>query len=92
MNKPVALTCSWLPQSVNLQSWFFQIDVCAEELHNSRKAEVALLGDVAGTVQMINALLNDWTFPDSSSWWSSELKLRLYFPGIRLKQTLRLRV
>jgi hypothetical protein len=47
------------------------LDFCAEELHNSCKAEVALLGDVAGTVQVMNALLSDWTFPEASPWWKS---------------------
>jgi hypothetical protein len=54
----------------NLNS--FQIDLCPEELHNSRKAEVGLHADVGGTVRMINLLLKDWAFPDSSEWWTGK--------------------
>jgi hypothetical protein len=54
---------------------YFQIDLCPEELHNSRRADVALHGDVGGTVRMINLLLKDWAYPDGTEWWTGEKNL-----------------
>ncbi|XP_078520158.1 2-hydroxyacyl-CoA lyase 1 [Lissotriton helveticus] len=50
-----------------------QVDICAEELGNSVKPAVCLLGDVdAVTKQILGPLVQfSWKFPSSSDWWGS---------------------
>ena len=50
-----------------------QIDLCAEELHNS--AAVALQGDIRATVAALSSALTTWRYPDSAPWWQN-LKLK----------------
>ncbi|CAL1272311.1 unnamed protein product [Larinioides sclopetarius] len=49
-----------------------QVDICMEELHNSKQASVAIAGDIGAVVQQINEELNQsqWKFPQNSSWWT----------------------
>lgn len=48
-----------------------QVDIHMEELHNSKKAHVAIVGDVGLVTQQISEELyrKQWSFPQNSSWW-----------------------
>jgi len=48
-----------------------QIDLCAEELHNSVQATVALQGDIRATVQAMSRCISGWSFPSSAPWWQT---------------------
>lgn len=49
---------------------FIQIDICPEEFHNSRQAELALFGDIKATSGELLKHFGSWKFSDSSAWWS----------------------
>jgi len=46
-----------------------QMDICAEEMHNSLQSSVPLLGDIQATVYRMNQLAGTYRFCDKSSWW-----------------------
>jgi len=46
-----------------------QVDLCAEELHNSVPATVAIQGDLGPTVSAIGESLGGWSHSSSSPWW-----------------------
>ncbi|XP_072394729.1 2-hydroxyacyl-CoA lyase 1 [Diabrotica undecimpunctata] len=49
-----------------------QIDITAEELHNSVKSEVAIQSDIKSALELINAGLKkrNFKYNDNSEWWS----------------------
>ena len=47
-----------------------QVDICAEELHNSVPARVALQADIRATVAGLCEVLGSWTYPDTAPWWA----------------------
>lgn len=49
-----------------------QVDLCAEEFHNSRPSTVAIQGDIRVTCSSITQELSaqGWSVPSSSSWWN----------------------
>lgn len=51
------------------------MDICPEELHNSRQAEVALMGDIKATVSELDRELGGWRLGGDSEWWA-ELKAK----------------
>ena len=48
-----------------------QVDLSAEELHNSVPAAVGLQGDIRATVKELTGQLGSWRFPDSAPWWET---------------------
>ena len=48
-----------------------QVDVCAEEMHNSVTAAVALQGDIRATVAALCQHVQGWSYPDSAPWWQT---------------------
>jgi len=48
-----------------------QVDICAEELHNSVQASVALQGDIRSTVKAMTECIAGWSFPSSAPWWKT---------------------
>lgn len=56
-----------------------QVDICPEELHNSVRAEVAILADIRLTMvqfsQMLSNTIRGWRLDANSPWWQ-ELKLK----------------
>ena len=48
-----------------------QVDLCAEELHNSVQATVALQGDIRATVKAMSQCISGWSFPSSAPWWQT---------------------
>ncbi|KAL1464677.1 hypothetical protein WDU94_004302 [Cyamophila willieti] len=56
-----------------------QVDLCAEELHNSVQAEVGIQADIRLTVsqlaQMLSHTERNWKFATNSPWWQ-ELKTK----------------
>ena len=52
-----------------------QVDICAEEMHNSVASGVALQGDIRATVSALCQHLHGWRYPDSAPWWET-LKLK----------------
>jgi len=47
-----------------------QVDLCAEELHNSIPATVAIQGDLRSTVAALSESFGGWSHSRSSQWWS----------------------
>lgn len=47
-----------------------QLDLCAEELHNSHPATLALQGDIQATVGRLLELMDGWRHPQDSPWWA----------------------
>lgn len=70
-------TCS-KPKSIIYRS-HQQVDICPEELHNSVRAEVAILADIRLTMvqfsQMLSNTIRGWRLDANSPWWQ-ELKLK----------------
>lgn len=58
-----------MPPRFRSQVQFIQVDLCSEELHNSRQAGVALQGDVASTVALLQPHLSDWSIDQNGNWW-----------------------
>merc|ERR1712142_43961 len=48
-----------------------QVDICAEELHNSVQATNALQGDIRSTVEAMTQCISGWSFPTSAPWWQT---------------------
>ena len=48
-----------------------QVDLSAEELHNSVPSALGLQGDIAATVREMTAQLAGWTYPASAPWWET---------------------
>ncbi|XP_023322403.1 2-hydroxyacyl-CoA lyase 1 [Eurytemora carolleeae] len=46
-----------------------QMDICAEEMHNSIHSSVALQGDIQVTTARLNILKGNFKFSNSSPWW-----------------------
>ncbi|GIY10393.1 2-hydroxyacyl-CoA lyase 1, partial [Caerostris extrusa] len=60
------------PPRFNENVKFLQVDICMEELHNSKQASVAVTGDISAIVMQIIGELNhrNWRFPQNSMWWT----------------------
>ena len=48
-----------------------QVDICAEELHNSVPAAVGLQGDIRATVRQLTGQLGGWSYPHTAPWWET---------------------
>lgn len=48
---------------------FPQVDLCAEELHNSVESAVAVQSDIVPFVDQLSAALASYSFGDETSWW-----------------------
>ena len=48
-----------------------QVELSAEELHNSVQSALGLQGDIAATVRELTSQLGDWRYPDSAPWWET---------------------
>ena len=48
-----------------------QVDLSAEELHNSVQSALGLQGDIGATVKEMTAQLGGWRYPDSAPWWET---------------------
>nr|CAD7572589.1 unnamed protein product [Timema californicum] len=61
----------------NPQAKIIQIDICAEELHNSVSAKVAIQADIREAVKQLTSELisNNWVHPPAAKW----------FPTLQLK-------
>jgi len=46
-----------------------QVDICAEEMHNSVQSTVALQGDLRATAQILESILTGWVYPSNAPWW-----------------------
>ena len=46
-----------------------QVDICAEEMHNSVQSTVALQGDLCATAQILESTLTGWVYPSNAPWW-----------------------
>ncbi|XP_054268499.1 2-hydroxyacyl-CoA lyase 1 isoform X1 [Macrosteles quadrilineatus] len=59
------------PPRFNKKVSIIQVDICAEELHSSVKAEAAIQADIGVFCTQLCRLLSDkkWNFDKNSSWW-----------------------
>jgi len=59
------------PPRFSKDAKILQIDIHAEELHNSKLSHVAAVGDIGSVVQQIVCVLKEknWVFPEKSEWW-----------------------
>ncbi len=57
---------------------FVQVDLCPEEMGNSRSAAVSLLGDVGLCAEALDKELGGWRAREESEWWGAlREKIRL---------------
>ncbi|KAK9506620.1 hypothetical protein O3M35_008516 [Rhynocoris fuscipes] len=58
------------PPRFNKNVYVIQIDLCAEELHNSVTSGVAIQSDIAVAVDSLIQQLSNWRYDDNSEWWN----------------------
>ncbi|GFS80144.1 2-hydroxyacyl-CoA lyase 1, partial [Trichonephila clavipes] len=65
-----------LPPRFHKDVKILQVDLCMEELHNSKQSSVAVVGDINSVVQQIDEELchQQWIFPQNSEWWTQLLQ------------------
>ncbi|GFS59337.1 2-hydroxyacyl-CoA lyase 1, partial [Nephila pilipes] len=79
-----------LPPRYHKDVKILQVDICMEELHNSKQSSVAIAGDISSVVQQINEELGQrqWTFPQNSEWWAQlQQKKSANTSSIQIKST-----
>lgn len=58
------------PPRFNKDVSIVQVDICAEELHNSVTAAVAIQADIGATTNALLKTLGSWKFDQNSEWWT----------------------